>query len=76
MGSRGLGWGAEDGLWVWVSQKRAWWAGLREQYIRNFLHWFLMKEGKKMGRYHMHTPTCSHTYEPDVDSQGGLGCEH
>lgn len=31
---------------------------------------------KKVGRYHMHTPTCSHTYEPNVGSQGGLGCEH
>lgn len=24
----------------------------------------------------MHTPTCSHTYEPNVGPQGGLGCEH
>lgn len=35
-----------------------------------------MIEEKKMGRYLMHTPTCSHTYEPNVGPQGGLGCEH
>lgn len=34
------------------------------------------REERKWGRYHMHTPTCPHTYEPDVGSQGGLGCEH
>lgn len=35
-----------------------------------------MREGKKVKRYLMHTPTCSHTYEPNVGPQGGLGCEH
>lgn len=24
----------------------------------------------------MRTPTCSHTYEPNVGPQGGLDCEH
>lgn len=28
------------------------------------------------GEILMHTPTCSHTYEPNVGPQGGLDCEH
>lgn len=50
--------------------------GWDHQEVRNVLHLICTIEGKKMGRYLMRTPTCSHTYEPNVGLQGGLGREH
>lgn len=47
-----------------------------DQDVRNILHLIRVAEGKRLGRRLMHTPRCSHIYEPNVGPQGGLDCEH